>query len=459
MDHLPPEDQATASLAQLRRHFASGATLPLPARLLALQRLGEALKGAEDALLQALQQDLGKPPFEAWCAEILPVRQEIAHVQKQLRGWMKPQRVATGWLHWPARAALVQEPLGAVLILSPWNYPVQLALLPLISAIAAGNTVLLKPSELAPATAALLARLVREALDPEAALVLTGDAALAARLTALPWDHVFFTGSVATGRAVAAATAANLVPCTLELGGCNPCIVEPSADPRITARRIVWGKFLNAGQTCIAPNHVLVHDSLYPALLEALRQAMVEFYGADGLGLQRLANARQFARLAGLLDQGRILQGGAADTASLHLQPTLMVDVAPESRLLQEEIFGPILPVLPWHDEALLLDGLARAPSPLAVYLHGRDARLADAVQASSRSGGFVRNDHVMQAAVTDLPFGGVGSSGQGRAHGRAGFETFSNARALYRQSARIDLPMRYPPYGNRLAMMRRMFR
>jgi aldehyde dehydrogenase (NAD+) len=445
------------NLQRQRQYFASGVTRPVAGRLAALARLGAALAAAEGRLIQALQDDLGKSEFDAYSSDILPVRQEIAHCARHLRRWTAPRRVATRWFHWPARATVALEPRGAVLILSPWNFPVQLSLMPLVSAIAAGNTVLLKPSELAPATAAVLHAVIADSFDPGHAAVLQGDATVAEQLTALPWDHVFFTGSGRVGRAVGLAAARNLVSCTLELGGCNPCIVDATADPVLTARRIAWAKFLNAGQTCIAPNHVLVHEDRYEALLDALRAVLGTFYGADGRGLQRLAHAGHFRRVTQLLGQGRVLQGGGADAATLHLQPTLLVDVPEDAAVLREEIFGPILPVVPWRDEAALLDGLAAAPQPLAVYLHSRDRRFIDAAQARSRSGALVVNDHVVQATVADLPFGGVGPSGQGRSHGRAGFEAFSNPRSLYRQSARIDLPLRYPPHAGKLPWVKRL--
>ena len=239
---------------------------------------------------------------------------------------------------------------------------------------------------------------------------------------------------------------------------CATAVVEPTADPRIAARRIVWGKFLNAGQTCIAPNHVLVHADLHDRLVEELRRAMVAFYGADGAAAQRLAHRGQFERIASLLNEGRILQGGATDAARLHVAPTLLGDVAPDSSLLREEIFGPVLPVLAWREEAALVARLQAAPSPLATYLHGRDDALAGRLQQATRSGAFVRNDNVLQAAVPGLPFGGVGPSGQGRAHGEAGFRDFSNPRSFYQQSPRLDLPTRYPPYGNQLPWLRRIF-
>ena len=445
------------TFAALRAGFVTGRMAPLAARLAALRRLDAGLSTHEARLIAALAEDLGKSGFESYTSEILTVRQELRHAVKHLGRWMAPRRVATRWYHWPARAETVMQPRGAVLVLSPWNYPVQLSLAPLLSAVAAGNTVLLKPSELAPATAAALAALVADCFEPGHATVLQGGADLARRLTALPWDHIFFTGSTVVGRAVAQAAAANLVPCTLELGGCNPCVVDATADIAVAARRIVWGKFLNAGQTCLAPNHVLVHESRFDALLDALKRQLGVFYGADNAGGQRIAHPGHFARMAALLAQGRAVHGGTADPATQYVAPTLLVDVPPDAAVLREEIFGPILPLVPWRDEASVLRDLVAAPSPLAVYLHSRDRRLIATVEACTRSGAVVVNDHIVQATVADLPFGGMGPSGYGRSHGRAGFEALSNPRGVYRQSARIDLPLRYPPYEGKLPWVKRL--
>lgn len=441
----------------LRAHFATGATRPIAARLAALLRLHAAIGAAEVELLAALHKDLGKPGFEGYTSELLHVRQEIMHVVAHLERWAGVRRVRTNWFHWPARAAVAMEPLGAVLVLSPWNYPVQLALVPLVGAVAAGNCVLLKPSEHAPATAAALGRLLAGVFEPGHVCVVPGDAGVARGLTALAWDHVFFTGSTVVGRAVALAAATNLVPTTLELGGCNPCVVEATADVALTAKRIVWGKFLNAGQTCLAPNHLYVHEAVYEPLLAALRGALTGAYGADGAGLQRMVNRGQFDRVAGYLAPGRVAHGGGTDAAALRIAPTLLVDVPEDAASLREEIFGPILPLVPWRDETWLLGRLADAPAPLVVTVHGRDEGFAGRVRDATRSGAFVRNDHLVQATVAELPFGGVGPSGMGRSHGRAGFEGFSNARARFVQSARMELPLRYPPYEGKLAWVKRL--
>ena len=445
-----------SALEAQRRFFDSGATMPLGYRRASLNRLLDSLARWEVRLSAALLSDLGKSAFDSYTGEILHVRQEARHALSHLQRWAAPRRVRTGWFHWPARAAVEMRPRGVALILGPWNYPVQLSLLPLVSAVAAGNCAVLKPSELAPETSKTLAGLVSETFDQDHVQVESGGPQVAHALITQPFDYIFFTGSTAVGRSVAVEAARNLVDCTLELGGCNPCVVDASADPVVTARRIAWGKFLNAGQTCIAPNHVLVHESRYESLLHALGAALATFYGQDGRGMSRVVNARHFERLASLLGEGRVAHGGAVDAPALHIQPTVLVDVPAGSPVLSDEIFGPILPVARWGDKDALLRTLADAPSPLALYVHSRDRAFIAACLDRTRSGSAVINDHIVQATVPDLPFGGVGPSGHGRYHGQAGFEAFSYSRSTFHHSARIDLPMRYPPHGNRLALVKR---
>ena len=442
-------------LAPLRARVASGTLRPKAARRAALTRLRDAMEAMEGELLDALHADLGKPAIEAWTSEIMLVRQEIAGALRNLARWMAPRRVGVRWFQFPGRASVVAEPRGVALILGPWNYPVQLGLVPLVSAVAAGNAAVLKPSELAPATADALARLIARVFEPDHVRTVLGGPDTARALTALPFDHVFFTGSTAVGRQVAEAAARHLATVTLELGGVNPCIVDATADPVVTARRIAWGKFLNAGQTCLAPNHVWVEEGRHDALVAALRATLDRFYGADGRGLQRVVNARHFARLRDTLARGRVLHGGATDAAALHLAPTLLADADPALR--HEEIFGPVLPIFPYRDPAPVLAEIAAAPAPLAVYVHTTDRAFADRVTAATRSGGVCVNDSLTQATVPELPFGGVGASGQGRYHGRAGFDAFSDQRAIFRQPARVDPPMRYPPIKAPLSLIRRL--
>jgi aldehyde dehydrogenase (NAD+) len=447
--------EAPALLDSARAYFTSGVTRPLEARRAALIALRDGLQAMERELLAALHSDLGKSEFEAWISEIMLVRQEIALTLRRMRRWAAPRRVGGRWFHFPGRAGLRMEPRGAVLILGPWNYPVQLCLVPLVSAIAAGNAVVLKPSEVAPATAAALARLAARCFAPGLVQVAQGGPDMAAALTSLPFDHIFFTGSTETGRKVAEAAARNLATTTLELGGANPCIVDAGAEPGVTARRIAWAKFLNAGQTCLAPNHVLVHESGAEALIAALRETIGRFYGPDGRGMQRVVDARHLARLKAVLARGRVAVGGAVDENALHIQPTILLD--PDPALLREEIFGPILPIVTWRDRAELLAGLSGMPQPLALYVHTRDRGFPDAVAEVLPSGGLCVNEHLVHCTVPDLPFGGVGPSGQGRYHGQAGFETFSNARAIFHQPAGIDPSLRYPPYKAPLSVIKRL--
>ena len=372
---------------------------------------------------------------------------------------MARRPLRTGLLQWPARAWLQPEPLGCVLILAPWNYPFLLSLDPLISALAAGNTVVLKPSEHAPAVAALLAEVLPRHLPADVVRVVTGDAATARQWLEEPFDHVFFTGGTAVGREVMAAAARQLTPVTLELGGRNPCLVLDDADLPVAARRIVWGRFLNAGQTCLAPDHVLVTPGLRRPLEEALVEAIGGAYGPDpqqSPDFGRLVSTAHHDRLLGLLQGAEVLCGGASDRASRYLAPTV-VRCPDDHPLLQEEIFGPVLPVLPIADLEEGLQRIARQPQPLALYLFSRSATARAEVLRRTRSGSVVFNDVVLQAAAPTLPFGGVGPSGHGRCHGQAGFDTFSNLRTVLARPSGWDVPLRYPPYGSRLGLARRL--
>jgi aldehyde dehydrogenase (NAD+) len=354
--------------------------------------------------------------------------------------------------------------LGCVLVIGPWNYPFQLTLQPLVSALAAGNAVVLKPSEHAPHTAELIARLMPLAFPSELVQVVTGDGAVAAELLQQRFDHVFFTGGARVGRLVLAAAAPHLTPVTLELGGKSPAIVLDDADLAVTARRLVWGKVLNAGQTCIAPDHLLVTPGVREPLIAAMAEALGSFYGKDPLAspdLGAIVNAAQFERLQGLLEgarnRGQVLLGGRSDPARRRLEPTLVAVESADDPLMQEEIFGPILPVLTVpHLEAALAQVRSR-PKPLALYLFSNDAAAQHRTLTSTSSGGVCFNDVVMQAGVAGLPFGGVGESGMGTYHGRAGFLTFSHQRSVLQRPFWLDLPFRYPPYAGKLGLVKRL--
>ena len=469
LETTPPETpprEATAlavPVAAMREPVERGQTRPLAWRLQQLECLEALLRQHEPAVLEALAADLGKPPLEA-TFELVAVRQELQLTRRQLRRWLAPRRVGVDLALRPSQAWLQPEPLGCVLIIGPWNYPFQLCLHPLVSALAAGNSVVLKPSEHAPSTAALIARLMAEAFPPEVVQVVLGDGAVAARLLEERFDHIFFTGGGRVGRLVMAAAARHLTPVTLELGGKSPAIVLEDADIATTARRLVWGKGLNAGQTCIAPDHLLVQPSCRDALVAAMAEEIQRFYGSDPLAspdLGRIVNAAQFTRLQGLLAaaQGRqqVLVGGRWEAEQCRIEPTLVAVDGPEDPLMQEEIFGPILPLQLVANLEQALEEVRRRPKPLALYLFSRSAAAQRRVLEASSSGGVCFNDVVLQAGAAALPFGGVGESGMGSYHGQAGFLTFSHQRSVLRRPFWLDLPFRYPPYAGKLALVKRL--
>jgi len=437
-------------VARLRATFESGGTRPLPWRREQLRRLRALVGEHGDELLEALRADLGKPALEAWAADIAAVRLEAALALRNLRRWTRPERV--GWLPFPGRARVVREPLGVVLVISPWNYPVQLLLSPLVSALAAGNCAVLKPSEVTAHTSALLARLVPLYLDPDAVAVVEGAVAETTALLAERFDHVFYTGNGRVGRIVMEAAAKFLTPVTLELGGKSPCIVHEDANLRVAARRIAWGKFLNAGQTCIAPDYVLVHRDRESLLLAELGAAIREFYGEDprtSPDYARIASERHHRRLVGLLSDGEVVIGGGFDAGQRYLAPTVLRRVALESPIMQEEIFGPILPVLPVAsiDEAIGI--VRRGEKPLALYVFTEDRAVEERVLAETSSGGACVNGTILHIAHPSLPFGGVGESGMGAYHGRHGFEALCHRRAVLTRGTRFDPKLLYPPYGS----------
>lgn len=452
------------AIATMRAPVRQGATRPLAWRLEQLTRLEQLLDDHRDAVHRALAADLDRPALEA-AIELASVRQELRLARRSLRAWMRPRRVGLPIWALPGRAMTRAEPLGCVLIIGPWNYPFQLCLKPLVSALAAGNTAVLKPSELAPATAALLARLIPLHFPPETVQVVLGDAAMAARLLEERFDHIFFTGSGRVGRLVMAAAARHLTPVTLELGGKSPAIVLADADVEVTARRLVWGKTVNAGQTCVAPDHLLVVPAQRAALLAAMAKEIHRFHGDDPLtspDLGRIVNRARFDRLEELLAparrEGRVLMGGRSDPQRLRIEPTLIaVSDAADDPLMQEELFGPLLPVLEVAGLEEALEKVRSGPSPLALYLFSSSGAARRRLLAGSCSGSVAFNEVILQAGVPGLPFGGVGESGMGSGHGEAGFLTFSHQRSVLSRPFLLDLPLRYPPYAGKLPWLERL--
>ncbi|WP_399242477.1 aldehyde dehydrogenase family protein [Synechococcus sp. CS-1327] len=451
------------SLEALRESVRSGRSAPLAWRLQQLERIDNLLSENETAILDALAADLGKPPVEAYF-EVVAVRQELRLAQRQLKSWMAPRPVVVPLSQRPGQAQLIAEPLGCVLIIGPWNYPFSLTLQPLVSALAAGNTAVLKPSEQAPRTSALIAELVERHLDPAVVAVVEGDGDTARMLLEQPFDHIFFTGGGRVGRLVMEAAARHLTPVTLELGGKSPAVVLADADLAVTARRIAWGKGLNAGQTCIAPDHLLVEEAVRPALVAALQAEFLRAYGPDPLrsaDLARIINRAQFDRLSALLEgarrRGQVIAGGQSDSTSLRIAPTLLAVEEPDDPLMNDELFGPLLPVLSVGSLQEAMRRINLGPKPLALYLFSRSRAAQQAILAGTSSGGVCFNDVVMQVGVPELPFGGVGGSGMGTYHGKAGFDTFSHQRSVFRRPFWLDLPFRYPPYGDRLGLVKRL--
>ncbi len=447
----------------MRQLVVGGTTRPLQWRLEQLDRLDAALSAHSDAVLEALAKDLGKPDVEAYF-EVVAVRQEISLCRRQLRRWIAPKKVSVPLSQRPGRAEVIAEPLGCVLIIGPWNYPFHLAIQPLVSALAAGNTAILKPSEHAPATAQLISSLIGEAFPPEIVQVVQGDGSTAQALLAERFDHIFFTGGERIGKLVMAAAAQHLTPVTLELGGKSPAVVLSDADLEVTSRRLVWGKCLNAGQTCIAPDYLLVERSARTSLIQSLGERLTACFGEEPLDSSDLAsivNETQYNRLSALLEQarerGQILLGGTCDPERRRIAPTVIQVNDREDPLMQEELFGPLLPILEVDGLEQAIEWINQRPKPLALYLFSSSQQSQETVLNTTSSGGVCFNDVVMQVGVPELPFGGVGASGMGAYHGKAGFDTFSHQRSVLRRPFALDLPFRYPPYAGRLPLMRRL--
>jgi aldehyde dehydrogenase (NAD+) len=439
-------------LDRLRGTFSSGRTKPLAWRTEQLAGLRRMMSEAEDELLEALKVDLGRPRVEAFAADLGHTKGELRHLHRHVGSWMKSKRVKVPLAAAPARAFVQPEPLGVALVIAPWNYPIQLLVEPIAAAIAAGNCVVGKPSELAPACSAALARLFARYVDSDAVVIVEGGVDETTALLAERWDHIFFTGSTAVGRVVAEAAAKHLTPATLELGGKSPIYVHASADLGVAARRIAWGKFFNAGQTCIAPDYILADREIRDALVDRLALQITEFYGTDpqqSASYGRIVNERHVDRLAKLLvdGAGTIVKGGRVDRADRFVEPTITVDPPLESLVMHEEIFGPILPVLAVDGPDAAVAFITARPKPLALYVFAEDHQQVDHLLERTSSGGVCVNQTLMHLLPPDLPFGGVGASGMGVYHGKAGFDAFSHHKSVLRKPTKPDLKLLYPPY------------
>lgn len=446
-NHTPEEIKRV--VAAQRNYFATGATLPYSFRKEQLKKLQRAMKEWENLLCEALWSDLHKSHQEAVLTEISIVTGEIKNHIAHLRSWMKSRSAATPLKMFPSRSRTITEPLGNTLIISPWNYPVQLLLNPLVGAISAGCTAILKPSPYVPTVSQVVEKMIKATFDEEYIAVVQGNRETNTLLLQERFDLIFFTGSPSLGKTVMREAAKNLTPVILELGGKSPCIVDEAADTRIAARRIAWGKTLNAGQTCIAPDYLLIHSSQKEKFVKAFAQELKKLHGDDikkSPHYVRIVNDKAFTRATGYLKDGRIVYGGATDAKERYIEPTLLADVSPDAPVMQEEIFAPILPMIEFKERSEAISFIRSREKPLALYYFGKVSDGKEVLRHTS-SGGACINDTIMHIANENIPFGGVGNSGLGSYHGKLSYDAFSHTRAVVTTTTHLDLPFRYMPY------------
>lgn len=440
--------ELSSLLSAQRAFFHSGQTRPLSARMALLTKLRDVLKQNENSLHAALFADFGKSAYESHVNDLGMVYKEIHSALKNLRRWAKPRRVPTDWVNWPGKSVIISEPLGCVLVIGAWNYPLQLALGPAVAALAAGNTVVLKPSELPARTSAELARIIGSAFQPAQFAVVEGGVEVTTQLLAEKFAKIFFTGSPAVGCIVYQAAAKQLTPVTLELGGKSPAWVAADANIAMCAKRLVWAKFLNAGQTCVAPDYVLVHRSIAEALVQAMQSEIERSqYKIEHGNYMHIVNERHFDRLLGLMADCPIRFGGKANRNTLTIEPTLLYPATAQSLAMQSEIFGPLLPIIPFDSDHEARQIIAEHSHPLAFYLFTESLQLQNEILSNIPFGGGMVNDALMHLVNEHLPFGGVGNSGMGAYHGEFGFKTFSHQKSVVIRSTWFEAPLKYFPY------------
>lgn len=452
------------NLQQLRAFFATGATKEYAFRKAALEKLRHAILQAEEELMQALYDDLKKSREESWVTEIGFLHAEIRHTIKHLKRWMKPEKVATNLLNLPSKSYVYKEPLGVVLIIGPWNYPFQLLFAPLVGALAAGNCVVLKPSEYAPATAAVMKKLLAATFPPDFILFAEGEGAVVVPelMHSFRFDHVFYTGSIPVGKAVYEMAAKQLVPVTLELGGKSPCVVESDANIEVAARRIAVTKFSNAGQMCVAPDYLLVHRSQKAPFVEALKKTITAFFTEDPSASEsygKIINERSFQRLTAYLQQGTILHGGRTDAASRYIEPTLLEMQDTAAAIMGEEIFGPLLPILTFDTFEEAKGLIERNANPLAFYVFTESREKEERWLRDIAFGGGCVNNASWHLTNFNLPFGGRGNSGIGAYHGKYSFDVFSHQKAVMKTPTWFDPKIKYPPFGGKLKLFKKVIR
>ncbi|XP_075281765.1 aldehyde dehydrogenase family 3 member B1 [Opisthocomus hoazin] len=440
-------------VSSLRAAWLSGKTRPMEYRVAQLEALGRFLDEKKEDILEATALDMGKPSFEAYFTEILLCKNELNTTLNNLSHWMKDEHTDKNLVTQLDSAFIRKDPYGVVLIIAPWNYPIHLAVVPLIGAIAAGNCVIIKPSEIAKHTERLLAETLACYLDNDCFAVVTGGVQETTRLLENKFDYIFFTGSPSVGRIIMAAAAKHLTPVTLELGGKNPCYVSDTCNVQNVARRVAWGRFFNAGQTCVAPDYVLCSVEMQDKLMPFLREAITEFFGSnprESPDFGRIVGDKQFRRVRALLCSGRVAIGGQTDEKERYIAPTVLADVLPSDPIMQEEIFGPILPIVVVASMDEAIDFINARPRPLALYVFSCDSKVVNQVLERTSSGGFCGNDTLMHVTLPSLPFGGIGNSGLGKYHGKFTFDTFTHRRGCLHRNMGLEAlnAVRYPPYS-----------
>lgn len=455
------EKEIQAILQKQKDYFASGATLPVKTRIAALKKLYSVIKENEKMITDALTADLGKSALEGFMCEAGLVLGEISYMLKNIRRFARDEGRASPITNFAAKSFVKKSPRGSVLIMSPWNYPFLLTLDPLVDALAAGNTAVVKPSAYSTNTSRVIEDLLGKTFAPEYVTVVTGGRAENTCLLEQKFDYIFFTGSQAVGREVLRKAAENLIPATLELGGKSPCIVDKSANIKLAATRIVWGKFLNCGQTCVAPDYILCHESVKDQLVEQLKKQITAQFGNDPLNnptYGKIINQKHFERLTWLINKNKLVCGGNSDASKLKIEPTVMVNVTWDDAVMGQEIFGPILPILTWKDEEEMLQVINSRSKPLALYLFTSSKKLEKKVLSRCQFGGGCINDTIVHLATNNMGFGGIGASGMGAYHGKVGFDTFSHKKSIVDKKTWIDVNMRYQPYSSFKEMLLRMF-
>ena len=457
-DNIAGMDQYSTALERQKEYFRSGRTLPYDERKRNLLKLKTALKSHENEIIGALNADLGKSAFEAYTTEIGIVYEEINYLVKNLRRLMAKRREPSPITVFKATSYTISEPMGNTLILSPWNYPLQLTMVPLAGAIAGGNTAIVKPSRYSAATSALMKRIIGETFDPEYITAFEGGHETNTALLELKYDFVFFTGSPNVGRIVAEKCGSKLTPCTLELGGKSPVIIDGTVDMKLTSRRLAWGKLLNAGQTCVAPDYVLVKEGYQDRLIEELGKRFREMFGNDPISsseFPKIVNEKHFSRVNGLIAGSAVAIGGKSDSSTMKIEPTVLYPVKETDPVMQEEIFGPVLPIITYRTLDEAIDFIRMREKPLALYIFSKDKASIERVHSLVSFGGGCVNDTVIHLTNPRLPFGGVGNSGMGSYHGDESFRTFTHRKSVMKETILFDLPIRFAPFKDKIKLVR----